>query len=58
MAASIVVKEEVPNETVNYGIKTKAYVLIWAINVSYQKKAVPVKAEQVSEAVVRRCSSK
>ena len=46
------------NETVNYGIKAKAYVLIWAINVSYQQKTVLVKAEQVSEAVVRRCSSK
>ena len=40
------------------GYKSKAYVPIWARSVSYQKRAVLVKFEQVSEAVVCRFSSK
>ena len=39
-------------------IQIKAYVPIWAGSVSYQKRAVLVKFEQVSEAVVRRFSSR
>ena len=53
-----VVKGELANEDLNYDSKTKAYVPIWARSVSYQKRTVLVKFEQVSEAVVRRCSSK
>ena len=56
-AISIVVKGEQTNENLIYHTKTKAYVPIWARRVSYQKKAVLIKSEQVSEAVVRRCSS-
>ena len=51
-------KEELANETVSYDTKTEAYVPIWDRSVSYQKTAVLVKFEQVSEAVVRRFSSK
>ena len=57
MAVSIVMQGELENETVN-DTKTKAYLLIAPRSVSYQKRAVLVKFEQVSEAVVRRCSSK
>ena len=46
------------NGTVNYDTKTKAYVPISARSVSYQKMAVQVKFEQVSEAVVTIFSSK
>ena len=52
IAVSEVVKGELANETVNYD--TKAYVPIWARSVSYQKKAVLLKREQV----VHRFSSK
>ena len=38
--------------------KIKAYVPIWARGASYQKRTALVKFEQVSEAVVRRFSSK
>ena len=38
--------------------KTKEYVLILARSVSYQKRVVLVKFEQISEAVVYRFSSK
>ena len=41
-----------------YGTKTKTYVTIWARSASYRKRAVLVKFEQVSEAVVRRFPSK
>ena len=58
MAVSIVMKGELENETVNYDTKTKAYLLIAARSVSYQKRAVLVKFEQVSEGVVCRSSSK
>ena len=58
MAVSIVMKRELENETVNYDTKTKTYLLIAARSKSYQKRAVLVKFEQVSKAVVRRCSSK
>ena len=58
MAVSIVMKGELENETVNYDTKTKAYLLIAARSVSYQKRAVLVKSEQVSEGVVCRSSSK
>ena len=58
IAVSIVVKEELTNETVNYDAKTKAYVPIWARVVSYQEKGSPGEFEQVSEAVVRRSFSK
>ena len=58
IAVSIVVKEELANENLNYDRKTEAYVWIWARSVSYQKREVLVKFEQVSEAVVGRCSSK
>ena len=34
---SIVTTGVLANETVNYGTKTKTYVLIWAISVSYWK---------------------
>ena len=51
-------KGELANENLNYDTKTKGYVPIWARSVTYQKRAVLVKFEQVSEAVVRRCSSK
>ena len=52
-----VVMGELANETVNYN-KTKAYVPTWARSVSYQKRAVLEKFEQVSEAIVCRCSLK
>ena len=55
---SIEVKGELRNEIVNYDAKTKAYMPIRARNVKYQKRAVMVKSEQVSEAVVCRCSSR
>ena len=58
IAVSIVAKEELANETVNYDTKTKAYVPIWVRSVSHQKRAALVKFEQVSEAVVRIFSSK
>ena len=51
-------KGELKNKTVNYGAKTKAYVPIGARSASYQKRAVLVKLEQVSEAVICRISSK
>ena len=51
-------KGELKNKTVNYGAKTKAYVPIGARSASYQKRAVLVKFEQVSEAVICRISSK
>ena len=53
-----VVKEELANENLNYDRKTKACVPIWARSMSYQKRTVLVKFEQVSEAAVGRCSSK
>ena len=53
-----VVMGELANETVNYNNKTKAYVPTWARSVSYQKRAVLEKFEQVSEAIVCRCSLK
>ena len=53
-----VVKGELANENLNYDSKTKAYVPISARSVSYQKRTVLVKFEQISEAVVGRCSSK
>ena len=56
--ASIVVKGELANANRTYDTKTQAYVPLLVRNVSYQKKAVLVKYKQVSEAVVRRCSSK
>ena len=55
IAVSIVMKGELANETVNYDTKTKAYVPISAISISFQKKA---KFEQVLEAIVCRFSSK
>ena len=55
MAVSIAVKGEFANETVNYDTKTKAYVPISAISISFLKKA---KFEQVLEAIVCRFSSK
>ena len=58
IAVLIVVKGELANQTVNYDTTTKAYVPIWARSVSYQKRAVMMKFEQVLEAVVRRFSSK
>ena len=58
VAVSIVVKEELASETVNYDIKTKVYVPIFARSASCQKRAVLVKFEHVSKAVVRRFSSK
>ena len=47
-------KGELANENLNHDTKTKAYVPIWARSVSYQKRAVLVKFEQVLEAVVCR----
>ena len=58
IAVSIVVKGELAIETVSYDTKPKAYVPIWARSVRYQKRAVLVKFEQISEAVVHRFSSK
>ena len=58
VAVSIVEKGELANENFNYDTKIKAYVPICTRSVSYQKRAVLVKYEQVSEAVVCRCSSK
>ena len=55
---SIVVTGELPNETVNYDTKPKTYVTILVKSVKYKKKAILVKFEQVSEAVVCRFSSK
>ena len=52
------VKGELANENLNYDKKTKVYVPIWARSVSYQQRTVLVKFEQVSEAVVGKCSSK
>ena len=46
IAVSIVVKEELANETVNYGAGTKAYLRICVRTASYQKRAVLVKFEQ------------
>ena len=51
-------KGELAHETVHYGAKTKAYVPTWARTASYQKRAVLVKSEQVSEAFIRRFSLK
>ena len=51
-------KEEWANQTVSYDTKTEAYVPIWDRSVSYQKTAVLVKFEQISEAVIRRFSLK
>ena len=58
IATSTVLTAELANVTVNYDTKTEVYVPIWARSASYQKRAVLVKFEQVSEAVVRRFSSK
>ena len=58
IGASMVMKGELANETVNYDRKIKAYVSISGRCVSYQKRAALVKSEQVSEAVVHRFSSK
>ena len=57
-AVSIVVKGELANENLSNDTKTKAYVPICVRSLNYQKKAVPVKFEQVPEAAVQRCSSK
>ena len=51
-------KEEWANQTASYDTKTEAYVPIWDRSVSYQKTAVLVKFEQISEAVIRRFSLK
>ena len=53
-----VVKGELANENLNHNTKTKAHVPIRVRSVSYQTRAVLVKFEQLSEAVVRKCSSK
>ena len=58
IAVSIVVKKELANETVNYGAGTKAYLPILVRTASYQKRAVLVKFEQVSEEVIYTFSSK
>ena len=58
IAVSIVVKGELAHETVHNGAKTKAYVPTWARTASYQKRAVLVKSEHVSEAFIRRFSLK
>ena len=52
------VKGELANETVNYDAKTKVYVPIWARSASCPKRAVMVKFEKVSGAVVDKFSSK
>ena len=58
IAVSIVVKGKLAGETASYDTKAKGYAPIWARSVNYQKRTVLVKFEQVSEAVVGRCSSK
>ena len=57
MAVSIVVKGELANENVNYDTKLKN-MYQFERSVSYQKRVVLVKFEQVSEAVVCRFCSK
>ena len=54
----VVVKGELADETVNYDTKTKAYEPILTRSVSFQKRAVLVKFEQVSGPVVWGFSSK
>ena len=56
--AIVVVKGELADETVNYDTKTKAYEPILTRSVSFQKRAVLVKFEQVSGPVVWGFSSK
>ena len=58
ITVSIVVKGELANKTANYDTNAKAFVPICTRSVSSQKRALLVKFEQVSEAVVRRCFSK
>ena len=58
IAVSVVVKGELPNENLNHDTKTKAYVPILVRSLSYQKRAVLVKFEQVLEVVVGKCFSK